>query len=55
MNKDSKKKWRTYGMNTTRRDESKKKFYAEVKDILEKKHRESSWYMMELMGVEGKE
>ena len=42
-------------MNTTRRDESKKKFYAEVKDILEKKHRESSWYMMELMGVEGKE
>lgn len=31
MNKDSKKKWRTYGMNTTRRDESKKKFYAEVK------------------------
>ena len=36
MNKDSKKKWRTYGMNTTRRDESKKKFYAEVKDILEK-------------------
>ena len=54
MNKDSKKKWRTYGMNTTRRDESKKKFYAEVKDILEKKHRESSWYMMELMGVEGR-
>ena len=42
-------------MNTTRRDESKKKFYAEVKDILKKKHRESSWYMMELMGVEGKE
>lgn len=42
-------------MNTTRRDESKKKFYAEVKDILEKKHQESSWYMMELMGVEGKE
>ena len=40
MNKDSKKKWRTYGMNTTRRDESKKKFYAEVKDILEKKHRD---------------
>ena len=37
MNKDSKKKWRTYGMNTTRRDESKKKFYAEVKDILKKK------------------
>lgn len=28
MNKDSKKKWRTYGMNTTRRDESKKKFYV---------------------------
>ena len=40
MNKDSKKKWRTYGMNTTRRDESKRQFYAEVKDILEKKHRE---------------
>ena len=32
-------------MNTTRRDESKRQFYAEVKDILEKKHRESSWYM----------
>ena len=42
-------------MNTTRRDESKRQFYAEVKDILEKKHRESSWYMMELMGVDGKE
>ena len=32
MNKDSKKKWRTYCMNTTRRDESKRQFYAEVKD-----------------------
>lgn len=37
MNKDSKKKWRTYGMNTTRRDESKKEILCGSKRYPEEK------------------
>lgn len=34
---------------------SKQNFYHEIKQILHKKHRESVWYMVELMGLHGQE